>query len=65
MAQEKVTRQELRKMHVGQTRIFTLLERKKLTSARVTAQQLKDEGDGEWQVKPDYEACAVSITRIQ
>lgn len=65
MAQEKVTRQELREMHVGQTRIFTLLERKKLTSARVTAQQLKDEGDGEWQVKPDYEACAVSITRIQ
>ena len=64
MAQEKVTRQELREMHVGQTRIFTLLERKKLTSARVTAQQLKDEGDGEWQVKPDYEACAVSITRI-
>ena len=65
MAQKKVTRQELRDMHVGQTRIFTLLERKKITSARVTAKQLKDEGDGEWQVKPDYDACAVSISRVR
>lgn len=65
MAQEKVTRQELRDMHVGQTRIFTLFERKKITSARVTAKQLKDEGEGEWQVKPDYEACAVSISRVR
>jgi hypothetical protein len=64
MAQTKVTRKELREMHIGQTRIFTLEDRKKLTSARVTAHQLKDEGDGEWEVKPDYQACAVSITRI-
>ena len=65
MAQEKVTRQELREMHIGQTRIFTLSEAKKISSARVTAQQMKNEKEGEWQVKPDYEACAVSITRIK
>ena len=64
MAQEKVTRNELREMHVGQTRIFTLTDPKKVTSAKVTAKQLKDEKEGEWLVKPDYMACAVSITRI-
>ena len=65
MAQEKVTRQELRDMHIGQTRIITLMEEKKISSARVTAQQMKNEKEGEWLVKPDYEACAVSITRIR
>lgn len=65
MAQEKVTRQELRDMHIGQTRIFTLTEEKKISSARVTAQQMKNEKEGEWSVKPDYDACAVSITRLK
>ena len=64
MAQEKVTRQELRDMHIGQTRIIHLKDPKKVTSAKVTAKQLKDEKDGEWVVKPDYEAVAVSVTRI-
>lgn len=64
MAQTKVTRQELREMHIGQTRIITLTDPKKVTSAKVTANQLKNEKEGEWVVKPDYEACAVSITRI-
>lgn len=63
--QEKVTRQELREMHIGQTRIIHLPNAKKVTSARVTAQQLKDEKDGEWLVRPDYEACAVSVTRLK
>lgn len=52
-------------MHIGQTRIIHLTNAKKVTSARVTAQQLKDEKDGEWIVRPDYEACAVSITRLK
>ena len=65
MVQEKVTRQELRDMHIGQTRIFTLMEEKKISSARVTAQQMKNEKEGEWLVKPDYDACAVSITRLK
>ena len=65
MAQEKVTRQELRDMHIGQTRIFTLMEEKKISSARVTAQQMKNEKEGEWLVKHDYDACAVSITRLK
>ncbi len=65
MAQEKVTRQELRDMHIGQTRIFTLKEEKKISSAKVTAHQMKNEKEGEWLVKPDYDACAVSITRLK
>jgi hypothetical protein len=64
MEQEKVTRKELREMHIGQTCIITLTDPKKVTSAKVTAQQLKNEKEGEWTVKPDYEAVAVSITRI-
>ena len=65
MVQEKVTRQELRDMHIGQTRIFTLTDKKKLSSARVTCTQMKLEEDLEFTVKLDYEAVAVSITRTK
>lgn len=64
MAQEKVTRQELRDMHIGQTRIFTLTDAKKVTSARVTCTQMKKEEGLEFMVKPDYQAKSVSITRV-
>jgi len=64
MAQEKVTRQELREMHIGQTRIFTLTDAKKVTSARVTCTQMKHEEGLEFMVKPDYQAKSVSITRM-
>ena len=65
MVQEKVTRKELLEMHIGQTRITNLPDGGKVDSAKVTAKQMKDLKKGEWQVKPDYEACAVSITRIK
>jgi hypothetical protein len=65
MAQEKVTRQEMREMHIGQTRIFTLNNRKKIASVRVTAKQLQNEEGIEFSVKQDWEASAVSITRIK
>lgn len=65
MAQEKVSRQELRKMYIGQTRIFTLNDRKKISSARVTATHMKHEEGLEFTVRPDWEASAVSITRIK
>ena len=65
MAQEKVTRQELRDMHIGQTRIITLANPKKITSARITCLQLKQEEGIEFTFKPDYEAVAVSITRTK
>ena len=64
MAQDKVTKRELREMYVGQTRIFTLKERKKISSARVTDTHLKHEEGLEFSVKPDWDASAVSITRI-
>lgn len=65
MAQEKVTRQELRDMHIGQTRIITLIEKKKIEAARQTVRQVSLEDGLEFTFKPDYEAVAVSITRIQ
>ena len=65
MAQEKVTRKELLEMHIGQTRIFTLMEEKKLQSVATTLNQLKNEKKGEWTHRKDYDTCAVSVTRVK
>ena len=65
MPQKKVTRQELREMRIGQTRIITLEDPKKIPSARITCLQMKQEEGLEFTFKPDYEATAVSITRIK
>ena len=65
MAQKKVTRQELREMHIGQTRIFVLTDPKKVSAARVTCTQLKQEEKLEFLCKQDFDANAVSITRIK
>ena len=65
MAQEKVTRQELRDMRVGQTRIITLADQKKIPSARITCLQMKQEEGLEFVFKSDYETRAVSITRVK
>lgn len=63
--QNRVTRKELRDIRVGQTRIFTLSDKKKIQSARVQAQQLKNEEGIEFEVNADYAASAVSITRTK
>ena len=65
MEQQKVTRNELREMRLGATRIFTLTDAKKVTSARVTCNQLKQEEGLEYIVKADYSNKAVSITRVK
>ena len=65
MAQEKVTRQELRNLHVGQTRIFTLTDAKKIESARQSTIALKREEGLEFLVKRDFDSVAISITRIK
>lgn len=65
MAQERVTRRELREMRIGQTRIITLEDPKKIPSARITCLQMKQEEGLEFTFKPDYEAKAVSITRTK
>ena len=65
MVQDKVTRKELMDMHIGQTRIINLPDGGKVDSAKVTAKQMKDLKKGEWKVTPDYNACAVSITRLK
>lgn len=65
MEQKKVTRQELRDMRIGQTRIITLEDPKKIPSARITCLQMKQEEGLEFAFKPDYDAVAVSITRTK
>jgi hypothetical protein len=65
MAQEKVTREELLGMHIGQARIFTLIDKSKLQSVASTLTQLKNEGKGKWTHSKDYKASAVSVTRIK
>ena len=65
MVQEKVTRQELRDMRVGQTRIITLSDPKKIPSARITCLQMKQEEGLEFAFKSDFETRAVSITRLK
>ena len=65
MAQEKVSRQELTDMHIGQTRIFTLNHPTKLQSVATTCNQLKNEQKGEWTIKRDYQACSISVTRLK
>lgn len=63
--QERVSREDLRNMRVGQTRIFTLVSKKKITSAKQNIYQLQREEDLAYEVKPDYEASSVSVTRIK
>ena len=63
MAQETVTRQEMRDLNVGQTRIFVLKDRKKIASVRVQANQLNKEEGLKFRVVADFEASSVCITR--
>ena len=63
--QERVSRRELRDMRVGQTRIFTLADKKKIQSARVQAHQLRNEEEMDFEVKADYTSSSVSITRMK
>ena len=65
MAQEKVSREELTNMNIGQTRIFTLTNPTKLQSVATTCNQLKNEQKGEWTIKRDYSACSISVTRLK
>ena len=64
MAQEKVTRDELLGMHIGQTRIFTLIDKTKLQSVASTLTQLKNEDKGEWKHTKNYEEVSITITRM-
>lgn len=50
-------------MRIGQTRIFTLNDAKKVTSASVTCAQMKNEEGLEFSVKKDYKTKSISITR--
>lgn len=63
--QDCVSKKDMREMRVGQTRIFTLADKKKIQSARVQANMLKNEEDLEFNIRADYKASSVSITRVK
>ena len=63
--QEKMTRKELRAMHIGQTRIIQLKQRSKIESARVTATHLKNQEGLEFELQADWKASALSIKRVK
>ena len=62
--QETVTREELRGMRVRQSRIFTLADKKKIKSVKVQVHDMKLE-DKEFEVRTDYDASAICITRTK
>ncbi len=62
MKKEKVTRNDLRSMKVGQTEVFSLPEKGKIESAKATCQQLRlEKMRFKTAVKP--EEMAIVITR--
>lgn len=63
MRQNKVTREELRNMKVGQTRIILFEDAKKLASARITINQLKNEEGLEFEYNQDWQTVAMRVTR--
>lgn len=65
MVQERVSRKDLRSIRIGQARKFTLSERKKINSARVQANQLKNEEGLVFKVTPDFPSVSVTITRMK
>lgn len=62
-SKNKVTRAELRKMKIGDSKLFSLITPNKCISAKVTCSQLKEEGLI-FKVSINVEAACVAITRI-
>ena len=62
---ERVSRKDVREMRVGQTRIFMLADKKKISSAKQNIYQLQQEEDMEFDIKPDFINSSVSITRLR
>ena len=62
---DRVSRKDVREMRVGQTRIFMLADKKKISSAKQNIYQLQQEEDMEFDIKPDFINSSVSITRLR
>lgn len=63
MAQDRVTRDELRNIRVKQTRIFILNEPKQIPAARMQAFQLAREENMKFSIRTDFRSVAIAITR--
>lgn len=65
MEQDKITRQVLRQMNVGETQTFNVQEPTRVAQARVTCSQMKTEEGLEFSVKRIHENVAITITRVK
>lgn len=65
MIQETVSKKELRGMRVGQSRIFTLTDKKRINSVKVQVYDVEKDEDKDFVVRTDYDASSVCITRIK
>lgn len=65
MTKERVTREDLRNMRVGQTEIFVLPDAKLCESARVQAQQLARYESMAFRCRIDVPNKTIAITRNQ
>jgi len=63
--QETVSKVELRGMRVRQSRIFTLADKKRIKSVKVQVHDLKNEEGKEYEVRTDYDASAICVTRVK
>lgn len=63
--QETVSKEELRGIRVRKSRIFFLADRKKIKSVKVQAHDLKAEEGKVFEVRTDYDASAVCVTRVK
>ncbi len=63
--QETVSKAELRKMRVRQSRIFTLTDKRKFKSVKVQLYDMKIDEGKQFEVRTDPTASAICITRIK
>lgn len=62
---EKVSKEELRNMRVGQSRIFTLADKKKIKSVKTQVYEVKVEEDRNYEVRTDFSSSSVCVTRVK
>lgn len=60
-----MSKKELRGMRVGQSRIFTLADKKRINSVKVQVYDVEKDEDKDFVVRTDYDASSVCITRIK
>lgn len=62
---ERITKEDLKAISPGQTKIFILPTRQRCMSARSSCANMKMLGEGEFRTSIDFDNKTISITRIK